>query len=174
VTRRRRYVYNVKLGSSSLLGYPPKPFLTQAEHDKIQYEAQRKIYEEHASSGNGAVSHKQMTGTGYIVPPQIGLSGDITAAIMSARPSTLDSDELRMVSYDPEATITARRNTSKSAPIPIFPSAGGTVRRRVVRKAAKLSGSDGASNSSRNRQKRGDDIGDSSEDDDEWVPGKSI
>jgi len=155
-----------------------KPFLTQAEHDKIQYEALRKIYEEQASSGNSNISRKQMTGTGYIVPQQISLSENITAAIMSARPSTLDSDELRMVSYDPEATITARKNTSRSAPIPIFPSssAGGPVRRRVVRKTARLSGSEGASSSSRSRSrpKSGMDSGDSSEDDDEWVPGKSI
>lgn len=116
-----------------------------------------------------------MTGTGYIVPQQMGFTGDITAAIMSARPSTMDLDDLRMVSYDPEATITARKSASKSAPIPIFASVGGTVRRRTVRKSTRHSGSDGTSNSSRSeRQKRGPDSGESSEDDDEWVPGKSV
>lgn len=118
-----------------------------------------------------------MTGTGYIVPQQLTAPRDITASIISARPIPSDTDEFRMVSYDPEATITARKNTSKSAPIPIFTSSAGTVRRRTARKTARTPGNDATSGSSSqdSRAKHGADSGiESSESDDEWVPGKSI
>ncbi|KAG8761441.1 exp1-like protein [Serendipita sp. 396] len=151
-----------------------RPFLTQAEHDKIQYEALRKIYEEQAGSGssssNTSTMRKQMAGTGYIVPQQMGISDDITAAILSAKPNG-DSDEFRMVSYDPQATITNRKNASKASAVPIF-STTGTIRRRV-RKATRYSIADSAP-SSHSRGDEADSSMDSAESDDEWVPGKSI
>jgi hypothetical protein len=160
-----------------------QPFLTQAEHDKIQYEALRKIYEEQAATASGSDSsrsanRKQMTGTGYIVPQQIHFSEDITAAIISARPSTSEPDDIRMVTYDPEATITARKSSNRSAPIPMFSSIG-PIRRRVTRKASRTRHSLGdittRSSSNTDDQRGGSDSGiESPESDDEWVPGKSI
>ncbi|PVF96301.1 hypothetical protein CPB86DRAFT_709363, partial [Serendipita vermifera] len=160
-----------------------KPFLTQAEHDKIQYEALRKIYEEQAAGASGSDSsrsanRKQMSGTGYIVPQQIHFSEDITAAIISARPSISEPDDIRMVSYDPEATITARKPSNKVAPIPIFSSIG-PIRRRVTRKASRtrhsLGDSTTRSSSTTDDARGGSDSGiESPESDDEWVPGKSI
>ncbi|KAG8825043.1 exp1-like protein [Serendipita sp. 399] len=156
-----------------------RPFLTQAEHDKIQYEALRKIYEEQAGSGNPSSNtstiRRQMAGTGYIVPQQMGISDDITAAILSAKPTSGDLDEFRMVSYDPQATITARKSASKASAVPVF-STTGTIRRRV-RKATRYSLNDSASRShSRGggHHSGADDSMDSAESDDEWVPGKSI
>ena len=177
--------------------YLLQPFLTQAEHDKIQYEALRKVYEERAGSGFMGTSHnrKQMAaGTGYIVPQQMSttLSDDVTASILSANPNTgnrysshggSDSDDLHMVSYDPQATVRKASaaassraiaaaaasfvaNGKMSSSIPVSFSATGTVRRRAAaaRKSARhIMMDDGAQSPP-----------DSSEDDDEWVPGKSI
>lgn len=152
-----------------------KPFLTQAEHDKIQYEALRKIYEEQASMserGSRSPARKQMTGTGYIVPQHSGTSEDLTAAIMSARPSMSEPDAIRMVAYDPEATISARKVNTRATPMPIFSSSTGTIRRRAARKTARLPGSgDGLA---RSYPHAADSGAESAESDDEWVPGKSI
>jgi hypothetical protein len=112
-----------------------------------------------------------MTGTGYIVPQQIGTSDDLTAAILSARPSTSEPDTIRMVAYDPDATITARKSHNRATPMPIF-SPTGTIRRRVVRKTARLPG--GGEGFARSYTRAGDSGMESSESDDEWVPGKSI
>ncbi|CAG7848408.1 SubName: Full=Uncharacterized protein {ECO:0000313/EMBL:CCA71712.1} [Serendipita indica DSM 11827] len=176
-----------------------KPFLTQAEHDKIQYEALRKIYEEQAGSSSANARKQMAAGTGYIVPQQMNttLSDDVTASILSANPNTgnrysshggSDSDDLHMVSYDPQATITARKSSTTasskaiataaaaasfasngkamSSSIPVSFSATGTIRRRTAaaRKSARqIMMDDGAQSPP-----------DSSEDDDEWVPGKSV
>ena len=112
-----------------------------------------------------------MTGTGYIVPQQISTSDDLTAAILSARPSTSEPDAMRMIAFDPEATITARKSHNRTNPMPIFSSTG-TVRRRAVRKTARLSG--GGEGFARSYPHAGDSGVESSESDDEWVPGKSI
>jgi hypothetical protein len=132
----------------------------------------RKVYEETASGPvRGPSSSRQMMGTGYIVPQHISFSEDITTSILNARPSFMDTDEFKVVSYDPDATITARKSATRSAPIPIFPSSTGTIRRRVARKSTRHSHSgDGGIP----RSLSGDSPVESSESDDDWVPGKSI
>lgn len=156
-----------------------QPFLTQAEHDKIQYEALRKVYEEQAGSnergGFRSPARKQMAGTGYIVPQHSGTSDDLTAAIMSARPSTSEPDGIRMVAYDPQATITVRRSNNRSNPMPIFSSSTGTIRRRAARKTSRLPESAHGHGFARSYPHNTADSGaESAESDDEWVPGKSI
>jgi len=113
-----------------------------------------------------------MAGTGYIVPQHSGTSDDLTAAIMSARPSTSEPDAIRMVAYDPEATITVRKQHNRTMPMPIFSSSTGTIRRRATRKTARLPGS--GEGIARSYPHAGDSGVESAESDDEWVPGKSI
>lgn len=122
--------------------------------------------------GSRSPARKQMTGTGYIVPQHSGTSEDLTAAIMSARPSMSEPDAIRMVAYDPEATISARKVNTRATPMPIFSSSTGTIRRRAARKTARLPGSgDGLA---RSYPHAADSGAESAESDDEWVPGKSI
>jgi len=89
---------------------------------------------------------------------------------LSARPSISEPDAMRVVAYDPEATITARKSHNRATPMPIFSSTG-TIRRRAVRKTARLPGGEGFA---RSQPRAGDSGVESSESDDEWIPGKSI
>ncbi|KIM20259.1 hypothetical protein M408DRAFT_308571 [Serendipita vermifera MAFF 305830] len=150
-----------------------KPFLTQAEHDKIQYDALRKVYEEKANMGSCSPARKQMTGTGYIVPQHSGTSEEPTAATMSDRSSMSESHAI-MVAYEPEATISAGKTNTRATPMPmpVFSSSTRTIRQRAARKTARLPG--GGDGLARSYPHAADSGAESADSDDEWVPGKSI
>src|SRR5260370_31136697 len=91
-----------------------QPFLTKAEHDKLQYEAARKLYEDKSNV---------MTGTGYIIPDNEPIP-DVTAAIFAARLSHRDTFATTpAASTAPPPTVTAKstvrpRSATRYAPVP--------------------------------------------------------
>lgn len=137
-----------------------QPFLTKAEHDKLQYEAARKVYEDRANV---------MTGTGYIIPDNEFIP-DVAAAIFAARPSNRDvsaappaatfKSVIRLKSaarYDP--VFTSRRTTA-------IPLSAPVTRRRKFSKR-------GVSSQDENEHGTSSGLGsgeDSQESDEEWVP----
>ncbi len=134
-----------------------QPFLTKAEHDKLQYEAARKVYEDRANV---------MTGTGYIIPDNEFIP-DVAAAIFAARPSNRDTSAALPIAAS-KSTIRPR-NTARYDPV--FPSRHTTAihlstRRRKFSKR-------GVSSQDENEHGTSSGLGsgeDSQESDGEWVP----
>ena len=138
-----------------------QPFLTKAEHDKLQYEAARKVYEDRATV---------MTGTGYIIPDNEPIP-DVAAAIFATRPLNRDGSAVPSAApskstirpksagrYDPVST--SRRTTAIPIPTPV-------IRRRNFSKRG-VSSQDEIEHGASSGLGSGED---SQESDEEWVPG---
>jgi hypothetical protein len=133
-----------------------QPFLTKAEHDKLQYEAARKVYEDRANV---------MTGTGYIIPDNEFIP-NVTAAIFAARPSNRDASAAPPTAAS-KSTI---RPKSSARYDPVFTTRRITAmpitRRRKFSKR-------GVSSQGENEHGTSSGLGsgeDSQESDEEWVP----
>lgn len=136
-----------------------QPFLTKAEHDKLQYEAARKVYEDRVNV---------MTGTGYIIPDNEFIP-DVAAAIFAARPSNRDASAApptatskstirpKSARYDP--VFTTRRTTA-------IPSAPVTRRRKFSKRG--VSSQDENEHGTSSGLGSGEDS--QQESDEEWVP----
>jgi len=152
--KRKGYAYIPTVVRVANLSCASQPFLTKAEHDKLQYEAARKVYEDRANV---------MTGTGYIIPDNEFI--DVAAAIFAARPSNRD-----VSAAPPMATFRSTirpKSATRYDPVSTTRRTTATPTRR--RKFSKR----GVSSQDENEHGTSSGLGseeDSQESDEEWVP----
>jgi hypothetical protein len=141
-----------------------KPFLTKAEHDKLQYEAARKLYEDRANV---------MTGTGYIIPDNEPIP-DVAAAIFAARPSNHDASAAPPTTTPSKSTIRPKSATRYNPVSTGHRAAGIPVSTPVMRR--RNFSKRGVSSQDEHEHGNSSGLGsgeDSQESDEEWVPGSN-